>query len=68
MNEVINRYVEKVFVNYFNIIGMEISNMRLDNYKMVNELCIVLFCLDVFILLFGELFLFKSFEDYLCDF
>lgn len=67
MNEVVKRYVEKILVNYFGVIGIEISNVRLDNNEEKNEQCIVLFCLDEFILLFGELFLFKSIEDYLCD-
>lgn len=68
MNEVINRHAEKVFANHSNIIGMEISNMRSDNHKMVNELCIVLLCLDASILPFGESPLPKSLEDYPCDF
>lgn len=41
--------------------------MRLKNNVIVNELSIVLFCLDEFILLFGEYLLFESFGDYLCD-
>lgn len=68
MNEVINRHAEKVFANHSNIIGMEISNMRSDNHKMVNELCIVLLCLDASILPFGESPLPKNLEDYPCDF
>lgn len=67
MNEVIKRYVEKVFVNYFSIIGIEIGSVRWDNDGKLN-LCIVLFCLDEFILLYGEFFLFLKIENYKCDF
>lgn len=67
MNNVINRYVEFFFVNYFSVIGIKKSNVRWDNNKFLNEFCIVFFCLDEFILLYGELFFFKILEGYLCD-
>lgn len=37
MNEVVKRYVEKILVNYFGVIGIEISNVRLDNNEEKNE-------------------------------
>lgn len=54
-------------MNYFSVIGIEISNVMLYYDRMWNELCIVLFCLDEFILFYGELFFFENFDGYLCD-
>lgn len=68
MNEVIKRHAEKVFANHSSVIGIEISSVRSKKGKMVNELCIVLLCLDESILPYGESPLPKSLEDYPCDF
>lgn len=49
MNEVNKRHA------YSGVIGIEISSVRSDNNKMLNELCIVFLCLDEYILDNGEL-------------
>lgn len=67
MNEVVKRHAEKILANHSGVIGIEISNVRLDNNEEKNEQCIVLLCLDELILPFGESPLPKSIEDYPCD-
>lgn len=67
MNEVIKHNAEEVFANHSSIIGIEISNVRSKNNVIVNELSIVLLCLDEFILPFGESPLPESLGDYPCD-
>lgn len=67
MNKVIQSHAEKVFANHSSIIGIEISNVRSKNNVIVNELSIVLLCLDESILPFGEYPLLKSLGDYPCD-
>lgn len=67
MNKVIQSHAEKVFANHSSIIGIEISNVRSKNNVIVNELSIVLLCLDEFILPFGESPLPESLGGYPCD-
>lgn len=67
MNEVIQHNAEEVFANHSSIIGIEISNVRSKNNVIVNELSIVLLCLDEFILPFGESPLPESIGGYPCD-
>lgn len=67
VNEVIKRTSEKVFANHSNIIGIEISNVRSENNKMLHELCIALLCLDESIVPYGESPLPKSLGGYPCD-
>lgn len=67
VNTVINRHAEQVFANHSGVIGIEISNVRSDNNRMINELCIVLFCLDESIRPYGESPLPKNLEGYPCD-
>lgn len=67
MKEVILSQAEKVFANHSSIIGIEISNIRSENNVIVNEISIVLLCLDESIVPFGESPLPKSLGDYPCD-
>lgn len=67
MNGVVKMHAERVFANHSSIIGIEISNVRSKNNVMVNELSIVLLCLDESILPFGESPLPKTLEGYPCD-
>lgn len=67
MNKVIQSHAEKVFANHSSIIGTEKSNVRSKNNVIVNELSIVLLCLDESILPFGEYPLPESLGDYPCD-
>lgn len=67
MNKVIKRHAKFLFANHSSVIGIEISNVRWDNNKFVNELCIVLRCLDESILPYGELPLPKILEGFPCD-
>lgn len=67
MNKVIQSHAEKVFANHSSIIRIEKSNVRSKNNVIVNELSIVLLCLDESILPFGESPLPESLGDYPCD-
>lgn len=67
VNTVINRHAEQVFANHSGVIGIEMSNVRSVNNRMINELCIVLFCLDESIRPYGESPLPTHLEGYLCD-
>lgn len=67
MKDIISRHAAKIFANHSSIMGFDISNVRSENNEMLNEFCIVLFCLDDSILPFGESPLPKSLEGYPCD-
>lgn len=67
MNEVIKRHAEIIFANHSSVIGIETSNVRSHKGEMLNELCIVLLCLDESILPFGELPLPENLDGYPCD-
>lgn len=49
------------------IVGIGISNVRCINGNFIWELCIVIYCLDKLIILFGEKFLLISINGCYCD-
>lgn len=67
MNACIKRHAKKIFANHSSIIGIEISSVRSFCNTLLNESCIVLFCLDECILPYGESPLPKTLEGYPCD-
>lgn len=67
LNNIINSEVEKIYVNYLIVFGFGVDNVRYDGKELVSEFCIVIYCLDKFLLLYGEKMLLISFGGYLCD-
>lgn len=55
------------YVNYLNVIGFGISNVRYVVGNIIYEFCIVIYCLDKLIILYGENFLLESFKEFFCD-
>lgn len=55
------------YVNYFNVIGFGISNVRYVVGNIIYEVCIVIYCLDKLIIFFGENFLLESIDGVFCD-
>lgn len=54
LNKIISSCVEIIYVNYLNVVGMGISDVRFEGDKMFEELCIVVYCLDKILILYGE--------------
>lgn len=57
-----------MYSRYLNIIGIGISNVRCDGEIVLKEFCIVLYCLDKYIVLFGEELLLIYIGEWFCDY
>lgn len=67
LNNIINSESEKIYANYSIVSGLGVDNVRYDGNESFNEPCIVIYCLDKFLLPYGEKMLPTSLGGYLCD-
>lgn len=67
LSDIIYSYVEWLYVNYLIIVGIGISNVRFLYGNIIYMFCIVIYCLDKLIILFGEKFLLISIGGCICD-
>lgn len=67
LSNIIYSYVECLYVNYLIIVGIGISNVRFIDGIIIDMFCIVIYCLDRLIKLFGEKFLLISIGGCICD-
>lgn len=67
LNNIINSESEKIYANYSIVSGLGVDNVRYDGNESFNEPCIVIYCLDKFLLPYGEKMLPTSLCGYPCD-
>lgn len=67
LNNIINSEAEKIYANYSIVSGLGVDNVRYDGKESVSEPCIVIYCLDKFLLPYGEKMLPTSLGGYPCD-
>lgn len=67
LGKTIQEQGDKIYAKYSNVVGIGISPVRSINNKILEQPCIVLYCLDKAIIPFGEKPLPESLEGWPCD-
>lgn len=67
MNKIINSQAETIYANHTTVSGLGVSNVRYEGNNLINDPCIVIYCLDKFLIPYGETPLPKHLEGYPCD-
>lgn len=67
LNKIINSQAEKIYANHTTVSGLGVSNVRYEGDNLTNGPCIVIYCLDKFLIPYGETLLPKGLEGYPCD-
>lgn len=67
LNKIINSQAETMYANFSTLTGLSVSTVRYKQGNLINDPCIVLYCLDKSLVPYGETKLPTSIGGYPCD-
>lgn len=67
LNKIINSQAETMYANFSTLTGLSVSTVRYEHSNLINDPCIVLYCLDKSLVPYGETQLPTNVGGYPCD-
>lgn len=67
LNKIINSQAETMYANFSTLTGLSVSTVRYEHGNLINDPCIVLYCLDKSLVPYGETQLPTNVGGYPCD-